>query len=315
MLILNSTEIRSLVTMPAVIACLREAFAANYGVPARQVAAMPGGEGERLFLSMPAFDLNGGAAVKLATVFPDNRARKLPTIQGVIVVFSHTGAPVAVLDGAIVTRLRTAAASGLASSYLSRTDSSHLLIIGTGALAPTMAEAHCAVRAIRLISVWGRAPERAVSTASAIRELVNPAIEVVVATSLSAAVASADVVSCATSSSAPVLAGKWLKLGAFVDLVGSFHPSRREADDDVVRRSRVFVDTFEGALGEAGDIMIPLARGVIERHRIEAELADLVCGRASGRVGEQEIIMFKSVGTAIEDIAVSQLVYATAVKH
>jgi ornithine cyclodeaminase len=121
-------------------------------------------------------------------------------------------------------------------------------------------------------------------------------------------------VSCATSSATPVLEGKWLKPGTFVDLVGSFSPSKREADDEVVRRSRLFVDTFEGALSEAGDLLDPLARGVIDRKRIEGELADLVCGRVRGRANAEEIITFKSVGTALEDLAAARLV-VEAVAH
>jgi ornithine cyclodeaminase/alanine dehydrogenase-like protein (mu-crystallin family) len=229
-------------------------------------------------------------------------------------VFSENGMPVALLDGTVVTHMRTGAVSALASRYLSRKDSAHLLIIGTGALAPTMAAAHCVVRPISRISVWGRRPERAAVTAAAIRELVSHHIDVLVANSIEEAAATADIVSCATSSSTPVLAGKWLKPGTFVDLVGSFSPLNREADDDVVLRSRIFVDTIEGALAEAGDIIDPLARGVIDRTRVDGELADLVCGRATGRLSGDDIIMFKSVGTALADLAASRLIVA-AVTH
>lgn len=312
MLVLNAEEIRALAPMPRLIERLEKALRSECVVPMRQVSKMPGGSGERLFVSMPAFDMDGGAAIKLATYFPDNQAKGLPTIQAAIVVFSETGAPVALLDGTTVTQLRTGAASSLASKYLSRADSAHLVIVGTGALAPAMAAAHCAVRPITRVSVWGRRPERATATAAAIRPLVSQATEVIVPDSIEDAVATADIVSCATSSPTPVLAGKWLKPGTFVDLVGSFSPSRREADDDVVRRSRIFVDTFEGALAEAGDLIDPLARGVIDRKRIEGELADLVCGRVTGRISADEIILFKSVGTAIEDLAASQLVVAAA---
>jgi ornithine cyclodeaminase len=311
MLVLNADEIRTMAPMPRLIECLEEAFRNDYVVPPRQVVRMPGGAGNRFFFSMPAFDLKGGTAIKLATCFPDNPAKDLPTIQAAIVVFSETGAPIALLDGTIVTQLRTGAASALASKYLSRADSTHLVIIGTGALAPHMAAAHCAIRPITRISVWGRRPERATATAAGIRSLVNPDIEVLVPDSIEKAVATADIVSCATSSPAPVLPGKWLRPGTFVDLVGSFSPSRREVDDDVVRRSRIFVDTFEGALAEAGDLIDPLARGVIDRKRIEGELADLVSGQVAGRNSDDEITLFKSVGTAIEDLAAAQLVVET----
>jgi ornithine cyclodeaminase len=312
MLLLTGEEIRAFAPMPRLIECLRKAFATEYIVPLRQVAKMPGGAGDRLFFSMPGFERDGTAVIKLTTYFPDNQAKDLPTIQAAILVFSKDGAPIALLDGTLVTQLRTGATSALASTYLSREDSAHLVIIGTGALAPQMAAAHCASRAIRRISVWGRRHERATATVAAIRALVTRDIEISVCDSLEKTVATADIVSCATSSASPVLAGKWLKPGTFVDLVGSFSPSRREADDDVVLRSRIFVDTFEGAMAEAGDILEPLARGIIDRNRIEGELADLVSGRMAGRVSREEITMFKSVGTAIEDLATARLVVAAS---
>jgi ornithine cyclodeaminase len=274
------------------------------------MASIPGGKGDRLLLYMPAFDAQGCGAIKLATVFPDNRDKKLPTIQAALVVFSETGAPVALLDGAMVTRLRTGAASALASTYLSRDDSAKLLVIGTGALAPYMALAHSTVRPIRRVTVAGRREEGARETAAQVRSLVGGNIEVEIASSLPEAVAAADIISCATSSAQPVLAGKWLRPGTFVDLVGGFSPMKREADDEAVLRSRLFVDTFEGALAEAGDLLQPLERGLIGRDRNEGELADLVSGRATGRKGADEIILFKSVGTAIEDLAAAKLIVA-----
>lgn len=314
MLVLNAEKIRALAPLPRLIECLENAFRIKCVAPMRQSTKVPGGAGERLFVSMPAFDPRGRAAVKLVTVFPENPAKGLPTIQAVIAVFSETGTPIALLDGTVVTQLRTGAASALASKYLSRADSAHLVLIGTGALAPMIAAAHCAVRPITRVSVWGRRPERAAATAIAIHSFITPGIDVLVADSIEGAVARADIVSCATSSPTPVLAGKWLRPGTFVDLVGSFSPLTREADDDVVLRSRIFVDTFEGALIEAGDIVEPLARGTIDRERIEGELADLVCGRSVGRLSDDEIITFKSVGTALEDLAASQLIVMAALE-
>lgn len=306
----DAETIRERVSMPRLIESVRKAFGSGVVAPARQVSAIAGGSGDRLLLYMPAFGADGLGAVKLSTVIPENGARGLPTIQATVVVFSQTGAPIALLDGSMVTRLRTGAASALAASYLARANSSHLLIIGTGALAPYMALGHCAVRPIRRVSVSGREEKRAQATAAEIRSLVGGDMEVTVVTSLEQAVAAADIVSCATSSAQPVVAGKWLRPGTFLDLVGSFSPSRREADDAAVLRSRLFVDTFEGALSEAGDLLDPMRRGVLDRSRIEGELADLVSGRVSGRRREEEIILFKSVGTAIEDLAAAQLIVA-----
>jgi ornithine cyclodeaminase/alanine dehydrogenase-like protein (mu-crystallin family) len=308
MQVLNAEEIRARAPMGRLISCMRDAFRSGYVVPPRRVVSLPGGQGERLLLFMPAFDRQGGGAVKLATVFPDNRSSGLPTIHAAIIVFSATGEPVALLDGAAVTQLRTGAASGLASQYLSREDSAHLVVAGTGAIAPQLALAHCAIRPIVRVSVWGRRTERAAATARTVASLVGHNIKVDAVPSLEEAVAEADIVSCATSSASPVLFGRWLRPGTFVDLVGSFSPDKRESDDETVCRSRIFVDTFEGALAEAGDLLDPLARGVITRERIEAELADLVRGRAAGRLARDEITLFKSVGTAIEDLAAVRMI-------
>ena len=310
MRVLGAAEISALAPMSRLIECLRDAFRDPPNAPARQMTPISGGRGDRLLLYMPAFDGQGRGAIKLATVFPDNRDKALPTIQAALLVFSETGAPIAVLDGAMVTRLRTGAASALASTYLSRADSAHLLVIGTGALAPYMALAHATVRPIRRVTVAGRREERSRETAGEIRSLLGGNIEVGIATALADAVPTADIICCATSSARPVLAGKWLRPGTFIDLVGGFSPARREADDEVVLRSRLFVDTFEGALAEAGDLLQPLERGLIGRERIEGELSDLVSGRATGRRAADEIILFKSVGSAIEDLAAAKLIVA-----
>lgn len=312
MRVFDAAEILALAPMPRLIECLREAFRDPPNPPGRQMTPIPGGKGDRLLLSMPAFDRDGGAAIKLVTLFPDNGEKGLPTIQAVLVVFSESGTPVALLDGAMVTRLRTGAASALASTYLSRPDSAHLVVIGTGALAPYMALGHCTARPIGRVTVAGRHEERAKRTAAEIRSLIGDGVEVELATSLEKVVPVADVVCCATSSAQPVLAGKWLRPGAFVDLVGGFSPTKREADDEAVQRSRLFVDTYEGALAEAGDLLQPLESGLITRDRIEGELSDLVSGRATGRRGADEITLFKSVGTAIEDLAAVKLIVEAA---
>jgi ornithine cyclodeaminase/alanine dehydrogenase-like protein (mu-crystallin family) len=312
MLFLSGEEIRSLAAMTLLVPALEQAFR-NGGIDAeRKIIKMPGGADDRLLLFMRAFDVTGSAVVKLVTIFPDNALKGLQTVQAVVTVFSASGTPEALLDGTTVTHLRTGAASALASKYLSREDSSHLVVIGAGALAPTMAVAHCAVRPIERVSVWGRRPERGAATAATIRSRVSPGVEVHVVDSLATAVAEADIVCCATSARGPLLHGKWLRPGTFVDLVGAFLPSMRETDDEVLLRSRIFVDTFDGAMAEAGDILDPLSRGVIDRTRIEGQLADLASERMRGRIERDEIITFKSVGTAIEDFAAARMIVTIA---
>lgn len=308
MQLLNAEQVRARAPLPRLVACLEQAFRAPAAVPRRLDLTQTGGAGDRHFLIMPAFDSDGTTAVKLVTYVPDNAGRGLPTIQAVIVVFSSEGAPLALLDGTMVTRLRTAAASALASKYLSRPESSRLTLVGTGALAPWMAAAHATVRPIDCIKVWGRRPDRVQATIATIREIVAPGVGVIEATSLEDSVRSADIVTCATSSATPLITGRWLRPGTFLDLVGSFTPTAREADDEALRSARIFVDTFEGALSEAGDLIVPLSRGVITRAQVEGELADLVCGRVPGRQRDDEITLFKSVGTALEDLAAARLI-------
>ena len=313
MRVIAAAEIQKLITPGKLVEVLRRAFqGAALVCPPRQVVQVPGGAQQRLCLLMPAFDRRGAGAVKLVTVFPGNATGVFPTVQAAIVVFSEEGAPVAMLDGTIVTRLRTAAASALASTFLSRADSAHLVIIGTGCLAPHMAAAHASVRPIRSISICGRREAAAERTAAAIRLELSPEVEVRVGSSVERAVASADIVCCVTNSTTPVLAGRWLREGTFIDLVGAYLPDQREADDDVLRRSRIFVDTFDGAMKEAGDVLDPLSRGIIAREQVEAELADLASGRKAGRITDSELVTFKSVGTAIEDLAAAQAILAAA---
>jgi ornithine cyclodeaminase len=310
MRVIDADEVLARAPLPVLVDCLEAAFRGRTQVPQRQILTPPGGAGDRHFFIMPAFAEDGTTAVKLITYLPENVRRKLPTIQAAIVVFSAEGVPLGLVDGTMVTRLRTAAASALASKYLSRADSRRLALAGTGALAPWMAAAHAAVRPIERIDVWGRRPERAQATVEAIRPLVGPGVDLRATSSFEAAVRDADIVSCATSSTTPVLEGRWLTPGAFVDLVGSFTPEARESDDEAVRRSRLFVDTLDGALAEAGDLIGPIGRGVIGRERVEGELADLVQGRVDGRRSAGEITLFKSVGTAIEDLAAARLILA-----
>jgi ornithine cyclodeaminase len=303
---IDAAQVHSTITMLSLINRLKTAFRAGCVIPQRQIEHLPADEGSACLISMPAVACEGEVAVKLVTYFPENPKRGLPTVQGVIVVFSTLGTPIACIDAHSVTLMRTGAASALASTYLSRPQSSRLLIIGTGALAPYLALAHSSVRPIEHIGIWGRDYSKAQIAARKMRELgCNALIECV--ESLPDSVSFADIISCATASPLPVLQGAWLSPGVFVDLVGSFSPTMREADDDVVRDARIFVDTFDGALCEAGDVIDPLARGVIQHSQIEADLFQLTRKQAHGRSTEEEKIVFKSVGTALEDLATVQL--------
>jgi ornithine cyclodeaminase len=214
------------------------------------------------------------------------------------------------MDAAALTAWRTAAASALASTYLAREDAAHLVMIGAGALAPHLVRAHAAVRPIKRVTLWNRTRSRAISVAFG---LTVSGIDVMVAEAddLESAVAEADIVCCATLASAPLLRGRWLRPGTHVDLVGGFTPKMREADDEAVRRARIYVDSRAGALKEAGDVVIPLRRKVIAKADIRGDLFGLCRGTAKGRTTDKQITLFKSVGTAIEDLAAAILVWRT----
>jgi ornithine cyclodeaminase/alanine dehydrogenase-like protein (mu-crystallin family) len=266
-------------------------------------------------LLMPAWTSSApGAAtagtfigIKIATVFPDNARLGKPSVNGAYVLLSAvTGEPLAIMDAARLTVLRTAAASALAARYLARPDASRMVMVGAGALSPYLVRAHASVRPIREVLVWNRTPAHAEDV---VRRLAGSGFRSAVASDLETAVRDADIVSTATISSTPLIRGAWLKPGCHVDCVGAFRPDMRETDDEVVRRSRIWVDTRAGALSEAGDILIPLEAGVIAESAIEGDLFDLSRGIAPVRRTPGEITMFKSVGASIEDLAAAVAVY------
>lgn len=293
----------------SLVECLRRAFRAGGTVPQRHHHAVPsGGQGGTLLL-MPAWRAGRDIGVKVATVFADNPARGLPTVMATYMLMDGTtGAPRAIVEGVELTRRRTAAASALAASYLARRDASRLLMVGSGAMAAHLIRAHGAVRPISKVTIWNRTHDKAQDLARRV-SATTPAKAV---RDLEAAVAEADIISCATMAREPLIQGRWLKNGQHLDLVGGFTPEMREADDLAVRRARLFVDSREGAAKEAGDIADPLKRGVIAAGDIQADLFELCRGDKRGRGDDDEITLFKSVGHALEDLAAAELVLERA---
>jgi alanine dehydrogenase len=260
-------------------------------------------DGENILLVMPAWRSGGCIGVKLVTVFPGNSALGHPSVHGTYSLFDGaTGIPLASLDGTELTRRRTAAASALAARYLARTDSSRLLMVGTGALATHVIESHARVRPIRSVRIWGRRVDRAAALA---RELSGHGYDVEATEDLEAGVHWADIVSCATLAATPLIEGRWLRPGQHIDLIGAFTPTMREADDAALSCSSIYVDTHS-ALTESGELVQGLAAGAITAACVLGTLSDLVRGRG-GRRSEDEITLFKSVGCAIEDLAAAEL--------
>jgi alanine dehydrogenase len=226
----------------------------------------------------------------------------------VLVADRASGEPLAPLDGEALTLRRTAATSALAAAHLARADAHTLLIVGSGRLAPWMARAHMALRpGLRRVLVWGR---RADAAATLARTLAGEGVAAEAAPDLEAAVRSACIVCCATTSNTPLVRGAWLAPGTHLDLVGAFTPRMREVDDAAVMRSRIVVDTYAGALAEAGDLVQPLANGSLRREQVLAELAEVLRGERRARQSLDDITLFKSVGSALEDLAAAELVLA-----
>ncbi|MGI9284507.1 MAG: ornithine cyclodeaminase family protein [Pseudomonadales bacterium] len=307
----SGEEIQEKVSFPDLISALKIGFAAaSITAPLRHHHSYPNpaAGADSTLLLMPAWTPGESLGVKLVTISPRNDRIGMPSVQGVYVLFdAANGEPKLLLDAKVLTTMRTAAASALASTFLSRPDSRTLLMIGTGALAPQLIRAHAAVRPIELVYLWGRERAKAESLADMLGE---ERFSVVPVESVSERIAAADIVSCATLSSEPLIDGKVLVPGQHVDLVGSFQPDMREADDATISRCSVFVDHYEGALTETGDIVIPLASGVLNKIDLNAELTQLCRGDHVGRKGAEELTLFKSVGHALEDLVAASLLHA-----
>lgn len=304
----DAADVEAALPYAPLVERLRAAFREGAATPARHHHAVPRpGQEPAALLLMPAWREGDVTGVKLVHVAPGNEARGLPSVQGLYLLFDGpTGTPLAVMDGAALTARRTAAASALAASYLARADAGVLAMLGAGAMAPHLVRAHRAVRPIVEVRLWNRARGRAEALAA--RLAGEGGLAVRVADSAEAAVRGADVVSCATLSRGPIVRGAWLEPGAHVDLVGAFTPAMRESDGEVMRRGELFVDTREGAMAEAGDVLLALAEGALAADGIRADLRALCAGEHPGRTDPAAITVFKSVGTALEDLAAAKLV-------
>jgi ornithine cyclodeaminase len=257
-------------------------------------------------LIMPAWLPGRYYGIKTINIAPGNAARGLPGLHASYVLFdANTGVPLALIDGDQLTTRRTAAASALGASWLARPDARHLLVVGAGQVARLLPDAFRAVRPIDRVTVWARAVDKAEALAD---ELRGHGFVATAARDLEAAVGEADIVSCATLAGAPVVQGRWLRPGSHLDLIGSFTPAMREADDDCFAGAALYVDTEE-ALQKSGDLLGPMSRGVFGAADVRGTLATLARGEASGRRTREERTVFKSVGTALEDLAAAIRVF------
>ncbi len=300
MQVVSAAEVERYLTWEGLIKRLHATFVNGVESPPRHHHAMHRPDGEATMLLMPAWEAAGYIGVKMVNVFPQNAQHNLPAISGLYLLSEGKhGQPLACIDGSELTRRRTAAASALAAQVLANETAETLLVVGTGKLAPMVIEAHASVRPIKRVLVWGRNAKKA----TAIAETYADRFDTQAVGDLQDAVAQADIISCVTLSTTPLIKGEWLTPGTHVDLIGAFRPQMRETDAECLRRADVFVDTYAGAKGEAGDILQAIEEGALRFEDIKADLAEVLMGAKPGRTAEDTITLFKSVGASLEDLA------------
>lgn len=306
MKILDAAATRAALPFDRLVGALRARFAAGCSVPPRQVLEVGPAAGPAVTsLVMPAWVPGEAYGVKIVNVAPGNAARGLPGLHASYLLHDGaTGVPLALIDGDEITARRTAAASALAGDFLARADAKRLLVVGAGRVAALLPAAYRAVRPIERVQVWSRRPEQARALAARWRA---EGFDADPAPRLDQAAAEADIVSCATLATAPVVEGRWLRAGSHLDLIGSFTPAMREADDDCFRGAGLWIDTPE-ALAKSGELLAPMAAGVFAAADVRGDLAALCRGEAAGRRDDGERTVFKSVGSALEDLAAAMLV-------
>jgi len=311
---LDAQQLRQSLPWPELIDALRRMFTADVTSPIRHhhFIDVPD-EPQATLLLMPAWLEGQYLGVKQVAVFPGNNQRGLPGLSSQYTLScGKTGQPLAQLEGNELTARRTAAASALASSYLSRTDCREMLMVGSGRMARQLIPAHCSMRELETVWVWDRKLHNAERLVAELQAEEIPA-QLCSPDQLELTVKRVDLISCATMATEPLIKGEWLKPGCHLDLVGSFTPTMREVDNLAMQRGEIFVDTRKGALVETGELIIPIAEGAITAEDLVAELSELCgevhAGRSALSEPDQAITIFKSVGDSLEDLAAAILAY------
>jgi len=303
MMYLNEADVQALLKPAELVDVLREAFVEEIQSPQRTQHHIPGSDAARMLL-MPAWNARS-FGIKILTVDPDRTQKGFPSIDGLYLLMDGaSGAPLAIIGARALTAARTAAVSALAATYLARSEASTLLMVGTGNLAPFIIEAHCSVRDYKRVIIWGRDRQKA----ETVRYQIKTQAKAVLATDLDTAIASADVISCATSSTQPLVHKRDVKPGTHIDLIGSYTPKMREADNALFLGARVIVDT-KGAIAESGDLLDPCFAGLLDATTIH-DLPELIRDPTLGRKDAKEITIFKAAGTATADLAVANYLIA-----
>ena len=275
----------------------------------RMLISQPTQNGQNDWLMLPAWQFDRCFGIKIANVFPGNAARNLASVQGAYLLFDgETGETLCGMDGAMLTLRKTAANSAAAADWLARKDAATLCMVGAGALAPHLVEAHCAARPIRKVLWWNRSRTALDGAIESTRSLL-PDVTIEAAPDLAAAVQQADIVSTATMAQQPVIRGAWLKPGAHIDLVGGYRPDMREADDECLKRAaRIYVDARFTTLEVAGDLTQPIASGLLDPTSV-IDMEQAARGEKPRRLSDGDITWFKSGGGGHEDLATAWAVY------
>lgn len=308
MKIFTADQVHRVLAGPEFLDTLAATFGSRFTMPPRQVMPLdPDGGSPEAFAMLPAWN-EEVIALKAFTYFPENKPPDLTVYAQILLFDRHNGTPLALIDGTSVTYRRTAGVSALASRFLSRPDSEEMLLLNTGRLAPFLIDAHRRVRPLKRVRLWGRNAEKAGRLAQELGK-DRSGLEITAAGSIEEACASADVLVCATNSPDPLVCGEWVRPGTHTDFLGNHHADHRECDEALVLRARVWVDSESNCFREAGEILLPLNEGKMTSDHVLGDLATLCRGEAPGRGADDEITLFKSVGSALGDLAGARAVW------
>ncbi|MDE0834954.1 MAG: ornithine cyclodeaminase family protein [Akkermansiaceae bacterium] len=308
MKIFTADQVHQTLSYPDFLETLASTFGGDFTMPPRQLMPLaPEGPGHDAFAMLPAWN-DEVIALKAFTYFPENQAPDLTVYAQILLFDRKNGAPLALVDGTSVTYRRTAGVSALASRFLSRADSEEMLLINTGRLAPFLIDAHASVRPLKRVRIWGRNAEKANQLAKDLGQ-DRPELEITAIDDIESGCTSADLIVCATNSPQPLVHGAWVKPGTHTDFLGNHHPKHSECDTALVVNARVWVDSKTNCFREAGEILIPIAEGKIPSEHVLGDLAMLCRGEAPKRTSDDEITLFKSVGSALGDLAGARAVW------
>lgn len=313
-LILDRKTVLSLLDMKSTVSAVEKIFA-QYGLgravmPPKIYLDLPQFNGD--FRAMPAFAQSAGkASLKWVNTHADNAKRGFPAVMAVVILNDpKTGFPLSMMDGTLLTSFRTGAAGAVAAKYLARPESKVVALVGCGAQARTQLTALREVFKVQCVKVWGQ--EQPVVD-KFLKEMKRPGETLAAFATIKECVADADIIVTTTPSRKPVVQSAWVNKGTHINAIGADAAGKEELDPKILRNAKVVVDDFRQA-SHSGEINVPVAKGILTKKDIYAELGQIVCGRKKGRTSDQEITVFDSTGLAIQDLAIADLVYRSALR-